>query len=166
MDLRTISTHELLQHVIDSLGEIEKRRYESYDMIQYFDQQASDVFHKMETENLENGIGEALAYELQHLRRLRRLVKRDYYIHNGLKELFDNTGESWKNVSKILRSAGNQHFMSQKQQKSNQEWSNIEELGKVDYAMVDEEYNKKFGTLEAAFSKLKEVVESENAEKY
>lgn len=150
MLLQELPTIDLLKMLVDITGEIYNRSSTSKEKLSYFDKQQSEIEHEIEITPLSASTGYQLAKELQRVRMLRRLVKRDISTFDSLKPRGVDIGKIY-NQSKSIESSP---AISCKNQKEQEQWSNYERLGKVTHVDVENAYSQKYGTLEFQMNKL------------
>ena len=156
MEIKDVHTSDLLLHIKICLDEVEKRRMESNEKLQYFDKKVSDIYHEIETTNFNAQIGWRLTKNLQEKLRMRRVVKNEQWIFNAIyKNSRDNSSREWKQYIDYIESIIKTSSTTPCKIKQQDEWSNVAKLGKIKYREVEAESDKRFGKVEDKLLELK-----------
>lgn len=147
-------TSDLINEFIDLVEEISYRQKTTKEKVSYFTKQADDIAHEIESVSFDAYRGYYLAKSLQKQRMLRRIVKRDDSLFDSIS--YKSGNFKWENILNTCNKFKNIRQLNKQQIESDKEWSNYKKLGDITYEELEEEYCKKFGSLEDGMEKLKE----------
>lgn len=144
-NFRDMDTVDLLKLLADVSEELYIRDSTANDKVSYFSKKRSDIEHEMETTSFDVFHGYYYAKDIQKYSMLRRIAKRDL----DLFKLTTRTGGcSFERIYKYTQNIVKDYLLKDEVVQQGKEWSNYEKLGYITFGEMDDEYNKKFGTLE------------------
>lgn len=154
MELKNENTVDLFKKLKEIFDEIDTRKQESRDKLQYFDRELSKVEHELEINPIDIQRGYKFAKRIQDIRMKRRVIKRDIELFNEIERKYD---ENWSMMQDLFRTSSKIRGISKKVVSKNNKWSNYNNLGEVNYQELTEEFNESFGDIDEQLKKLKKI---------
>lgn len=158
-------TADLFQLMHECAKEIENRRMEANDKVQYFDKISSKYNHEIETELYSASSGYKTVVDYQWQLRCRRIAKYDQAIFTNVRDVGDGNFKEWKEFIYLLKRFMNINPLSVKSREDNENYLNGKQKPRITYADMVKEYDKRYGSLDDALSKLQKRIDISNKNK-